>query len=890
MKLKLITLKARTAGFLAAIALAFSAAHGQQFYIYNGTQVPLTVVPDKVAVRAAAATADASQVQRTMAAAAAVSTTEAKTLGLPGWSVVNVAASQNNTIRAQATAAAADASAASLSAVQAMAASASVAYAAPVFTVAGQETIPSGEILVGLTPGTSIQVLLFTLRNPAITGSTLVAGNTYKLTTNLKNGSDVVALANSLNGRAGIAFAEPNFIQTAVSNAIPTDPLFSQAWGLRNVGQSGGLNGFDMAATNAWDTTMGSSSVVVVVFECGIDPSHPDINATTGRDFTNAPVTGAGPRPTGNEGADNHGTWVAGCIAGRANNGLGATGVAPGVRIASARIGIPVGGGSFSASSDWIVAALDWARSIGARVTNHSYGMGAPSSAIDAALLRARDAGIVNVAAAGNSNQASVGFPASSPYCLAVGATNRSGGRASFSNYGTGLDFMAPGQDIITTDRVGTMGVSGDYATVSGTSFASPYAAGVAALVISRNPTWTAAQVEQRMKETCTDMGSAGFDSTYGWGHLNAARALTGGTGPVIPQPPPDDHGDTIATATSVAIPSTTNGAVQRAGDLDVFRFVTTSTLEITATTTGSTDTFGDLLNSSGSLITSNDDANGSLNFRIVSTLNAGTYFIRVRHYSSSSTSGSYQLVLSSRVPAAPEIRLRGNSIEIANGDTTPSTSDHTSFGQVTAAGGVIDRVFTIDNLGTADLRLTGAPAVVISGTGASQFSVLTQPVTTIAAARSATFTVRFRPTGSGVFNATLSLANNDANENPTTFAITGTGPVPVIRDDHGNTLATATLASIPGNIAGNLEQRGDVDYFRFTLSLPATVTLRSSGSTDTYGYLYNSSGSLITSNDDGAGYPNFLIRRVLLPGTYYVKVAGFGNAVTGAYTLSLSR
>ncbi len=878
MKLKLFTLNPRTAGVLAALALACSSARAQH-YIYNGTQVPLTVVPGKVAVRSAVA--DPAQAQRSLATAASVNVAEATSMAIPGWSVINVGTSQNQAIRAQATAQAT--TSAATSAVQAMAASPNVAFAAPVFTVAGSETIPNGEILVGLTPGTTIASVLASLQNPAITGSSVLAGTTYKLTTNLKNGMDVVTLANSLNGRPGIAFAEPNFIQSGTSHAIPSDPLFAQAWGLRNSGQSGGLAGFDMAATSAWDINMGVSSVIVVVFECGIDPSHPDINAIAGRDFTSAPVANAGPRPTGNEGADNHGTWVAGCISGRANNGLGATGVAPGVRIASARIGIPVGGGSFSAPSDWIVSALNWARSIGARVTNHSYGMGAPSSAIDAALLAARNAGIVNVAATGNSNVARAGYPASSPYCLGVGAVNRYGSRATFSNYGSGLDFMAPGEAIITTDRVGTMGIAGDYATVSGTSFASPYAAGVAALIISRNPTWTAAQVEQSMKDTCTDMGTAGYDSNSGFGLLNANRALGGSTTPI----PTDDHGDTIATATAVAMPSTTNGVINRAGDLDVFRFAITSTLEVTATTLSSIDTFGDLMNSSGTVIASNDDANGSLNFRIVSVLPAGTYYIRARHYSSSATTGSYQFALSSRAPLAPEIRLTGNNVEIVNGDTTPSTTDLTSFGQANA-GAVIDRVFTITNLGAADLRLSGAPAVTISGTGASMFSVLTQPVTTIAATRATTFTVRFRPTTAGTFNATLSMANNDANENPTTFAISGSGAA--IRDDHGNTIATASLVSVPGTIAGTLEQGGDVDFFRFTLTSSATVTLRTAGTTDTYGYLYNATGSLITSDDDGNGYPNFRIIRTLTPGTYYVKVAGFASSTTGAYTLSLSR
>lgn len=867
--------RVRFGGLLAAAALACSAAHSQEhYYIYNGTRVPLTVVSGKVAVKAAAT--DAAQAQRLAASAASVASTDATSLGVPGWSVVNVAGSGSTVIRA----AAASGQATMTSAVQSVAASAEVAFAAPVFTANGQETIPSGEILIGLAPGATINGVLAALNNSSITGSTSLGGSTYKLATNLRNGLAVLNLANSLNGRPGIAFAEPNFIQTGKLQMIPSDPLFPQAWGLRNSGQSSGRAGFDMSATSAWDVTTGSSSVVVVVFECGIDPAHPDLNATTGRDFTSAPVAGAGPRPTGNTGADNHGTRVAGCISGRANNSIGATGVAPGVRIASARIGIPTSGNGFSADTSWIVAALDWARTIGARVTNHSYSMGSPSSAIDSALERARNAGIVNVAATGNENRGSIGYPASSPYCLGVGAANRYGSRASFSNYGTGTDFLAPGEAIITTDRVGSMGVSGDYATVDGTSFASPYAAGVAALVISRNPSWTAAQVEQQMKNTCTDMGSSGYDTTHGWGLINAHRALGGGGSA-------DDVGDTFTLARTVGVPSSTSAAINRAGDIDMFKLTLASRLELTASTTGTTDTYGSLYNSGGGLLATNDNANGGYNFSITRTLLAGTYYVAVRHLSNAATSGSYNLVLSSRAPQESEIRLRGNGYEIVNRDSTPSTTDFTSFGSA-QSGAFIDRVFTIENIGVADLRLTGSPVVAIGGTGASQFSVTALPVSTVSPARSTTFGVRFRPTGAGTFNATISIASNDFDENPSTFAISGTciGSSDAI----GNTFSTAFAISLPGSISTSLDFGGDVDVFKFTLFTTATVTLKTTGSTDTYGSLYNLMGSLITSNDDGNGYPNFRIVRTLPAGTYYLSVRGYSGTTTGAYSLSLSR
>ena len=123
---------------------------------------------------------------------------------------------------------------------------------------------------------------------------------------------------------------------------------------------------------------------------------------------------------------------------------------------------------------------------------------------------------------------------------------------------------------------------------------------------------------------------------------------------------------------------------------------------------------------------------------------------------------------------AAPEINVTGNGVGIASGDTTPSASDNTSFGSATQGGAAIDRVFTIENLGNQNLTLGGSPLVAISG--GSNFSILTQPVSgTIAAAGSTTFTVRFNPAAVGAQTATISIANNDSNENPYTFDISGT-------------------------------------------------------------------------------------------------------------------
>lgn len=126
---------------------------------------------------------------------------------------------------------------------------------------------------------------------------------------------------------------------------------------------------------------------------------------------------------------------------------------------------------------------------------------------------------------------------------------------------------------------------------------------------------------------------------------------------------------------------------------------------------------------------------------------------------------------------ASPEINLQGNSTDIVSGDLTPSTADHTDFGIVSTASGTIVRTFTIQNTGTAALSLTGAsPYVTISGANAADFTVTLIPSNSIAASGNTTFQVTFDPSADGLRTATISIANNDSNENPYTFAIQGNG------------------------------------------------------------------------------------------------------------------
>jgi len=340
----------------------------------------------------------------------------------------------------------------------------------------------------------------------------------------------------TLSANPNIELIERDQVFTATrQEVIPNDAGFSQCWGHRNTGTSGGLVNFDMNTSNAWSITQGSSTIKILILETGIQQNHPDINQLVGRDFTTSVVNGiAGGEPSNS--CDNHGTAVAGCVTGIINNSIGTVGVAPNCKVISAKVGVSITpcNGSWQGQTSWTVNAINWGIANGVRVTNNSNDYGTVSTAMATAYTAARNAGVVNFASSGNSGNTTIGFPASTSSVNAVGASSRNGQKASFSSYGSKIAFVAPGQSIYTTDRTGADGYgASDYVAVDGTSFSSPYAAGVAALILSANASLSADQVETIMKTTCKDMGTVGFDTLTGWGMLNAEAAV------IAASPPP---------------------------------------------------------------------------------------------------------------------------------------------------------------------------------------------------------------------------------------------------------------------------------------------------------------------------------------------------------------
>jgi len=368
----------------------------------------------------------------------------------------------------------------------------------------------------------------------ASTANALALSDTVRV--EVKQGRRDLALA-AYNARADVLYAEPDYVVHALYT--PNDPQYPNQWALPKVG-----------APAAWNISRGSSSVRVAIVDCGVfsqatnraagdgQAGHPDLRGRVGfnQDFTGS--------STGFDDYCNHGTHVAGIVGAAGNNGVGVSGLAPQVTLMNAK----VLGDNGSGYTSNILNGVVWAVQNGAKVVNMSLGRdGACSQSERDTMNWAFSQGVVVVASAGNSTLGSSGAPANCDNVISVASTTSTDARSSFSNYGTNVDVAAPGSSILSTVR------SGDYSYFSGTSMASPYVAGLAGLLWSQNPNATAQSVVDRIRTTANPI--AGTGSSWAWGRIDAAAALTGwGSTPATQTPTPT----LTPTPTNTAIPTPT--------------------------------------------------------------------------------------------------------------------------------------------------------------------------------------------------------------------------------------------------------------------------------------------------------------------------------------------
>ncbi|MFH1462959.1 MAG: S8 family peptidase [Pseudomonadota bacterium] len=338
-------------------------------------------------------------------------------------------------------------------------------------------------------------------------------------------GADLAQTAAALASQRGVRFVEPNLLR----QASVSDPFYSYQWNLAAIDVEG-----------AWATGDGSGAVVAVI-DTGLSSAGEDTPAWAGGwDFV-----GGDSDPNDENG---HGTHVAGTIAQATDNALGVAGIAYGATIMPVRVLDASGSGTSADVIDGIVYAADH----GADVINMSLGSAYGSTAEATAVTYAWNQGVTMACAAGNSRARRVDYPARYPETIAVGATDYRNQKASYSSYGTGLDLMAPGGDTARDDNGDgyadgilqeTFDPDWGYFFWQGTSMATPHVAAVAAILSGLGA--SNVEVKDTLLATTVDLGKSGYDSTFGYGLLDAAAAVaawapvdTGDTGTV-------DTGDT---------------------------------------------------------------------------------------------------------------------------------------------------------------------------------------------------------------------------------------------------------------------------------------------------------------------------------------------------------
>ena len=498
---------------------------------------------------------------------------------------------------------------------------------------------------------------------------------------------EAAALAAALKAKdPDIEYVEPDRILHALM--MPNDGQYTSQWNLYDA--TAGIR-----APQAWDLSTGAG-VTVAVLDTGYRP-HADLaaNIVAGYDFVNnAVVANDGnvrdsdakdpgdwvtPSEAGEPGgmfencevSDSswHGTHVAGTIAGLTNNSNGIAGIAFGAKVQPARVLGKCGG----YTSD-IADAIVWtsggsvsgvpANATPARVINLSLGgRGACGITTQNAIDSARAHGAVVVVAAGNSGADAGDFaPASCAGVVTVAATNRSGSRAFYSNYGSQVTLAAPGGDMRSTAADGILSTlnsglttpgSDSYAFYQGTSMATPHVSAVAALMIAKKPTATVDQVISALKTSarafpgsCSGCGSGLLDA------YAAVQAITGTGGSDGTSRNEIEPNNSISTANAIATPGTVAAAIGFRSDIDLFSVQLPAGRTLNATMTPNPGGDYDLYvyNSIGQLVGFSENGTGTV--EKVAAYNGSNktvkHYVRVIYYSggTGATNGRYTLNL----------------------------------------------------------------------------------------------------------------------------------------------------------------------------------------------------------------------------------------------------
>lgn len=357
----------------------------------------------------------------------------------------------------------------------------------------------------------------------------------YQITLKIDQYQRTQELVDFLSRQSFVEFVERVDLPTKAIFAAPNDPLYPDQWTHNNTPLNDGTDGADINTQEAWDTTTGSSDVIVAVLDSGVSPHVEFSTRLLDGTAYYGDTTDKGKNDINTTFSGGHGSQVAGIIGAEGNNAQGLAGICWSCKIIPIRVLNAVGTGSRFNLANGITDAV----SLGADVINMSVGYNSSTATLQTAVQNAFAAGVVMVASRGNynfsapdfsSNTADV-FPASYPEVISVGGLSPCDQRKSASScdgetsyesmYGGTMSVLAPGTKVDSTHKNG--GYTTDF---NGTSAAAPEVSGVVALMLSINQSLTPAEVKQILESTAVDLGPAGYDAEHGYGKVNAQAAV----------------------------------------------------------------------------------------------------------------------------------------------------------------------------------------------------------------------------------------------------------------------------------------------------------------------------------------------------------------------------
>ena len=404
-------------------------------------------------------------------------------------------------------------------------------WAGKEFTAGANETVVPNQLIVKLQSGANINQILASVVPQGVANLLSSRLNSYLL--QLPPGIQSI-ISKALAALPNVDYVEPNRVRK-LNIGPPNDANYASQWALVNIQALQAWNYLpDQYLTSA---TAGTGRVKVAVLDTGVDCTHPDFK-NLGGSSTDAALGGqlvfassqaliatkvASPTCAWQD-DHGHGTHTAGTIAAATNNGIGVASVGYPLQVIVYKILDNTGSGSDTTIAQAIEAATD----AGAKVVSMSLGGAGYSQTLQNAIEYAWQHNTLVVSAAGNSGDNSLQFPGAANHGLGVAATDSGNARAGFSTFGNWVKIAAPGVGIISTAPTysNTMGIL-NYASLSGTSMATPHVAAVAGLIYMANPNISAAAVAQRLQRAAQTPNS-GWDQFIGYGVLNAAGALSG--------------------------------------------------------------------------------------------------------------------------------------------------------------------------------------------------------------------------------------------------------------------------------------------------------------------------------------------------------------------------